>query len=368
MRLRFITSTPLEVSRGSGTFVGITTLADALRALGVTVEFLTPKINLPIYTAQRLFFNQTLRWRRLSPVDVTVGFDMDGYALPLQDAGLHVASIKGVIADEMQFESGLTRATMQIQAAYERKHVRRADAVFTTSQYSAQRLQSLYQLSEKPQVVPELIDLSVWKKLLEANAVRQGSRARFVVLAVGRFYPRKRFDVLLRAAARLRGRIPELEVRIVGGGPESRRLEKICRDENLQNVVTWCKDISQQDLAREYQYCHVFCLPSVQEGFGIVFLEAMAAGKPIVAARTAAVPEVVRHGLLVEPDSDEALASAIERLYQDPALRRSLADEGREEVAQFDAPVVAATFLRKLEELRHVGADPLVRPALRSEA
>jgi len=367
MRLRFITSTPLEVSRGSGTFVGVTTLADALRALGVSVEFLTPRIKLPIYTAQRLLFNETLRWRQLSPADVTVGFDMDGYSLSRQDAGRHVASIKGVIADEMRFESGLTRATMQIQAACERKHVQRADAVITTSRYSAQRLQSLYRLSEKPDVVPELIDLSAWKKLLEAETAKQ-KPGRFVVLSVGRFYPRKRFDVLLRAAARLRGRIPELEVRIVGGGPESTRLEKICRDENLQNVVTWRKDISQQDLAREYQSCDLFCLPSVQEGFGIVFLEAMAAGKPIVAARAAAVPEVVRQGLLVEPDNDEALAAAIERLHQDPDLRQSLAHEGREVVTQFDAPAVAAIFLRKLEELNHVGADPLVRPASRSRA
>ena len=351
MRLRFITSTPLEVSRGSGTFVGITTLADALRALGVSVEFLTPKVKLPIYTAQRLFFNETLRWRQLSPVDVTVGFDMDGYALPLRGAGLHVASIKGVIADEMQFESGLTRATMQVQAACERKHVQRANAVITTSQYSAQRLQSLYQLSEKPHIVPELIDLTAWKKLLEPMGGKKDKPGRFVVLSVGRFYPRKRFDVLLRAAARLRGRVPELEVRIVGGGPESARLEGICLDENLETVVTWRKDISQQDLVREYQSCDVFCLPSVQEGFGIVFLEAMAAGKPIVAARAAAVPEVIRQGLLVEPDNDESLASAIERLYRDPPLRQSLADKGREVVTQFDAPAVATTFLRKLEEL-----------------
>ena len=362
MRLRFVTSTPLEVSRGSGTFVGITTLADGLRALGVKVEFLTPKIHLPIYTAERLLFNETLRWRQFSQADVTVGFDMDGYALPPQDTGLHVASIKGVIADELQFESGLTRATMLIQAACERKHVQRANAVITTSAYSAQRLRTLYQLRERPHVIPELIDLTAWKKLLETNAVRRDPPNRFVVLSVGRFYPRKRFDVLLRAAARLRGRIPELEVRIVGGGPEAARLEKICRDEHLQNVVTWRKDISPQELAREYESCDVFCLPSVQEGFGIVFLEAMAARKPIIAARAAAVPEVVHHGLLVEPGSDEAFASAIERLYQDPALRQSLADQGREVVTQYDAPAVAGTFLRKLEELSR-GADPLVRPA-----
>ena len=81
-----------------------------------------------------------------------------------------------------------------------------------------------------------------------------------------------------------------------GTDPEYRRLHQICRDLNLQSTVHWLGDISLNTLAAEYNRADIFCLPSVQEGFGIVFLEAMAAGKPIVAARAAAVPEVVRHG------------------------------------------------------------------------
>jgi glycosyltransferase involved in cell wall biosynthesis len=89
----------------------------------------------------------------------------------------------------------------------------------------------------------------------------------------------------------------------------------------------------------------VVCLPSVQEGFGIVFLEAMAAGKPIVAARAAAVPEVVRHGLLVELENDDALADAIEKLYYDSQLRTSLAEPGRRDVEHFDMRRVAQCFM-----------------------
>ena len=73
-----------------------------------------------------------------------------------------------------------------------------------------------------------------------------------------------------------------------------------------------------RELAAEYNRCHVFCLPSVQEGFGIVLLEAMAAGKPMVAARAGAIPEVAPHAALVEPDSAEALAAGIEMLYRSP--------------------------------------------------
>ena len=142
MRIRFITSTPLDVSRGSGTFVGISTLANSLRHQGVEIGFVVPSFQLPIYTLQRLVFNQSLRFRQLLPTDITIGFDMDGYTLSRRATGLHIASIKGVIADEMRFESGLTHATMRIQAACERIHVHTARTVFTTSQYSAGRIQS----------------------------------------------------------------------------------------------------------------------------------------------------------------------------------------------------------------------------------
>jgi len=352
MRIRFVTSTPLEISRGSGTFVGITTLANALRALGAEVEFIVPTLHLPIYTLQRLVFNESLRRRKLSPADVTVGFDMDGYTLArsVGVSGMHIAAIKGVIADEMRFESGVTRATMRIQAACERAHVRRADAVITTSTYSAGRIETLYGVPQTPHIVPELIDLNAWKALFEATPGPPVG-GKFTVLSVCRFYPRKRLHVLLRAAARLRDRIPQLEVRIVGGGPEAARLKRICREEALESMVTWRENISQTELIQEYRRCDIFCLPSVQEGFGIVFLESMASGKPVVAAKAAAIPEVVEHGLLVEPENDEALAGAIERLYRDRGLCAALAAASIESVKQFDAPMVGNTFLRKLEEL-----------------
>jgi glycosyltransferase involved in cell wall biosynthesis len=359
MRLRFITSTPLNISSGSGTYIGITALAKALQNLDVSVELLTPSFRIPIYTAQRLLFNQSLKFRRLTPCDATIGFDMDGYTLDSRTQGLHIASIKGVIADEMRFESGLTHATMRVQAACERVHVHKVRAVITTSQYSAQRIRELYQINQSPHIVPELIDLETWNELLNGmprfspvlGEVGTTFPRRFTVLSVTRFYPRKRIEVLLRAAARLRHRIPELEIRIVGGGPEQARLIRICEQEQLGGAVTWRENIPQQELVSEYEHCDIFCLPSVQEGFGIVFLEAMASGKPIVAARAAAVPEVVQHGLLVEPDNEEALAAAIERLYQEKSLRDSLASAGAEFVKRFDAPLIARQFVCVIEQV-----------------
>lgn len=336
MRFRFLTSTPLDVVRGSGTFVGITVLAGALEKLGHSVDYESSHRHLPIYTLERLWFNRGLR--RSTAHDVTVGFDMDGYRI----AGPgHIASLKGVIADEVRFERGFTRATMGVQARCERLHVHRAERVVVTSAYSADRACEFYGLHQRPAIVPELIDLPGWRRRL-AETPAQASR--FTVLYVGRFYLRKRVDVLLRAAARLRDSIPDLEVRIVGNGPCNRRWRELARELRLESTVTWLGDVTRSQLTAEYNRCHVFCLPSVQEGFGIVLLEAMAAGKPIVASRAGAIPEVAPFATLVKPDDPIALAEGIEAQYRHPPETAS----ARIWVEQFDAPKIAARFLAAL--------------------
>ena len=348
LRVAFITSTPLNVREGSGTFVAIQTLADALRRLGVTVDLVAPKRHFPVQTLERLVFNAGLRFRRWDDYDVTVGFDLDGYGIAGRTGRPHLASIKGVIADEMQYEHGWPRVTMAVQARREAHHVRHADRVMTTSRYSADRLMHFYGLEQAPAVIPELIDLAAWRAAFRLVGAAPDP-GRFVVLCVCRLYPRKRVDLLLRAAAKLKPRIPRLQIRIAGEGPESNKLQKLQGSLGLADDVQWLGTLDRQGLAREYCRCHVFCLPSVQEGFGIVLLEAMAAATPIVAARAAAVPEVVPQALLVEPDRYEALAAGIETLYRQPELRRAIASAGLANVPQFDALSVARQFLAELE-------------------
>ena len=346
MRLLFLTSTPLDIRGGSGTFVGISTLAEAVRAQGVTVDILAPRVHLPVYTLERILYNETLRSRARAGYDATIGFDLDGYRLAGHGVP-HIAALKGVIADETRFQKGMTRVTMSIQARLEGLHVRRADGVLTTSRYAAERIEQYYGVRTAA-IVPELIDLARWREALAANPAAPDPRC-FTVLSVCRLYRRKRLDLLLEAAALLRDRLPGLRVRIVGSGPEAEEFRDVWRARGLEQTVAWLGDVSFQQLAREYNGCDLFCLPSMQEGFGIVFLEAMAAGKPIVAARAAAVPEVVTQGVLVEPGSATGLADAISALGRDADRRAALAAEGVQRVKQFDAPRVAAAFLAQVD-------------------
>jgi glycosyltransferase involved in cell wall biosynthesis len=348
-RMDFITTIPQDVYRGSGCFVGIQTLAKGLSELNCDVAMITPEFHLPMLGLERFMFNERLRWHTFRPGAVTVGFDADGYSI----AGLrdrpHVASVKGVIGDVLPFERGAAKAIVMLQAHFEKLHARRADLVITPSRYCAERLDELYGVRNAI-VIPELIDLNRWHNLLQ-QVGPSPDEGHFTVLSVCRFYARKRVDLLLRAAAMLRGKLPELKIRIVGAGMEEARLRALWRELHLESTVKWIGNVSERELAAEYQHANVFCLPSVQEGFGIVFLEAMAAGKPIVAARSAAVPEVVEHGLLVEPDDAEALAAAIETLYLDAELRVRLGAESLRAVQHFEMKRVALSFLNTVSRL-----------------
>jgi glycosyltransferase involved in cell wall biosynthesis len=347
--LEFITAIPWSVRRGSGCYVATRTLMEGIRRQGVRVSTTRPSFTRPAYTITRLLFNESLRWRAFD-ASATIGIDLDGYAVPRRrKSPPHIACIKGVLGDAVPFETGPTRASLAMQAWFEAKHARRADLVITISRYCAERLEDLYGI-RKAVIVPELIDLRRWQNLLQANPA-SADPGRFTVFCVCRLYPRKRVEILVQAAAVLRREIPNLSIRIAGNGPEYRRLQRLSAELNVQRTVEWLGNVGLGRLAQEYNRADVFCLPSVQEGFGIVFLEAMAAGRPIVATRAAAIPEVVQDGILVEPDNPEALADAIVHLYRDPHLRDSLGAAGRQNVQKFDMPRVVARFLSEVSKV-----------------
>lgn len=351
-RLAFVTSTPLSVSGGSGTYVGIRELARHLEERQVRVVTYAPTFRCPSFTLKRLLFNLSIAGRlRMTPHDWVVGFDLDGFHYGRRPIAPYVASIKGVIADELKNERGLVRFMLGVQAGLERLAVRRARVVVATSRYSRDRIVEAYGIPiAKVVLVPELIDLRGWDA--EHATVHNEEADPPAVLTVAHMYPRKNLPVLLRAYARLRDDGAAFQAWIVGDGPCRRDWERLRDELSLRGQVEFLGTISRRELADRYQRAAVFCLPSRQEGFGIVFLEAMAHAKPIVAARAAAVPETVpdgEAGILAEPDDAEAFARALAALLADRDLRRRLGEEGRRRVEEYRADRVAGMFLERVQ-------------------
>jgi glycosyltransferase involved in cell wall biosynthesis len=347
VRFEFLSSTPASPTEGSGTWVALDGLVRGLERLGHTVT------RRPL--GRRTGFHTLDRWRYnagvvLAPptADVVVGVDLDGYAWARwRRRGRFVVALKGIIADELRNERGLVRCLLAQQARWERRNTERADRVVVPSRYSAAVAREVYGVpAARLAVVPEPIDVGEWRRRFAA--VAPAPRAHPTVLSVARMYPRKRLADLLRAARVLRERIPGLRVRIVGEGPESARLRALHGELGLGDTVTFLGDIPRQALAVEYVRADCFCLPTVQEGFGIAFAEAMAAGLAVVACRAGAVPELVedrRTGLLVNRESPEELAMALQTLLENDGLRAGLGAAGAARVAAYDLEPVARRFV-----------------------
>ena len=361
MRFELLSSTPFNPTEGSGTWVAIDGLVRGLERLGHAVTCRPLGRRTGFHTLDRWLYNAQVA-AAPPAADVVVGVDLDGFLWARrrrvraadQDGAAgpargvrFVVALKGIIADELRNERGLVRALLSVQAGWERLNTARADRVVVPSRYSASVAHAVYGVpAERLVVVPEPIDLAEWRRRFAAAP--RPARSGPIVLAVARMYPRKRLQDLLRAAAILRDRIPAARVRIVGEGPESARLRALHAALGLGETVTFLGDISRQALAVEYVGADCFCLPTVQEGFGLVFAEAMAAGLAVVACRAAAVPELVedrRTGLLVNRESPEELAMALETLLTNPGLRAALGAAGASRITAYDLEPIARRFV-----------------------
>ena len=219
-----------------------------------------------------------------------------------------------------------------------------SDAVTTPSAWLRE---ATYQTLDIPRDVPiEVISNFVDGERFTpaAPSARAASRPR-VLLHVSNFRPLKRVEDTVNILAAVRQRLPGMNVslRLVGDGPERERIHALVRTLELGEYVHF--DGEQVDLPGVYRGSDVFLLPSVTESFGLVALEAMACGVPVVASRVGGIPEVVTDGEvgLLAPVGDVAqMAAHVVRLLTDDAFHARAARAARrrvEEHFQLDAMV-----------------------------
>jgi phosphatidylinositol alpha-mannosyltransferase len=174
------------------------------------------------------------------------------------------------------------------------------------------------------------------------------------ILFVGRLEKRKGCNYLIDAYARLKKKYPNIRLIIVGPGVNlRRRYELKVRFKRLKDVV-FTGGVRYEELPRYYQAADIFCAPATgKESFGIVLLEAMALGKPIVATSNEGYASVVTHGeqgFLVPPGNSRALAESLELFINSPELRRRCGATGIASVGVYDWPLVARRVLDYYEK------------------
>jgi glycosyltransferase involved in cell wall biosynthesis len=215
-----------------------------------------------------------------------------------------------------------------------RRAIRSAAAVTSCSRFAAEALQRASGINRAVEVVGNPVDYARFQAPADGAAVRRRFRipeSARVILGVGALKPVKGFDGLLRAFARLATEEPDTALVIAGGG-DAAAYHTLAQALGVAGRVHLVGAAGGADLVGLYQTCEVFAHLPRYEGFGIVYLEAAACGKPTVGARVAGVPEAVRDGetgLLVGEGDTEGAAAALLRLLRDRALAERLGAAGR---------------------------------------
>ena len=195
------------------------------------------------------------------------------------------------------------------------------------------------------QIIPNGINVD---EFADADPIPQLMDGKINLLFLGRLEKRKGLRYLLGAYSKLKWDWPELRLIVVGPGKPDDESYRIMSERNLQDVL-FVGNVSDHEKARYFKSAHIYCSPATgRESFGIVLLEAMASGTPVVATDIAGFAGVVSHGdngLLVPPKKEEELADAILTLLRDPGLRTRLAVSGVARADEFRWERVAAKVI-----------------------
>jgi phosphatidyl-myo-inositol dimannoside synthase len=212
---------------------------------------------------------------------------------------------------------------------------------------------------DRIRVLPWALDPDFATKFTGASSPLPGDFPRGrVILSVGRWLATERYkgmDTLILAMSRLLLRWPDLQLAIVGSGDDRGWLEHVARDSGVERHVHFLTDISYGELSACYEAAEIFALPSRGEGFGFVYLEAMAHGKPVIGGAHGGAPEIIRDsvtGYVVHHGDTEQLATSIDTLLSNPENARRMGEAGRQRVDnEYRFNIFSKAFKKILREL-----------------
>jgi len=335
--------------------------ADITVYSGTKAGFKTPTVIdgvnfVPCYSTDKVFpldnwfFNRSLA-KKASEInaDVYEAHLSSGYGLleALKKQGSSkpfIHTIHGVLADEYEqarrngyqsFRGNVANQFMRRLAKLEEETAKGATLIVTVSKYSLEKIRRHYDVdAAKVRVVPNGVDPEKFKPAGDSAASKRqfGLDDKPVVLFVGSLIPRKGLPFLVEAAKTIVKQQANTQFVLVGDGPLKSQLLSSLAEANLSGNFKFLSGLNADELAAVYACADVFVLPSVQEGQGIVLLEAQASAKPVVAFNVGGVNEAVldgETGLLVSRGSSGELADALVRLLLDAHLREKMGAAGR---------------------------------------
>ncbi|OLE51011.1 MAG: hypothetical protein AUG51_24900 [Acidobacteria bacterium 13_1_20CM_3_53_8] len=232
----------------------------------------------------------------------------------------------------------------------QKRALRHANFIISISEYTKQRAIEVQGIEgQRVFVLPNALE---WK---ETHPTRIPGNCSFPpgvkLLSVGRLdaaEQQKGFDTVIRALPKIANQVPDIQYIVIGDGTDLERHKQLAKKLGVSERVHFLGFVDDDLLRQAYAACDLFVMPSAQEGFGFVYLEAMQYGKAVVAANSGGAPEVVTDGetgWLVEYGNTEQLSQALIRLCLDSELRAKLGDAGYHRLQKsFTFPKFCQTF------------------------
>jgi len=260
---------------------------------------------------------------------------------------------------EVKNRARITEREAPLRIQVEHRLARQADRIVCASQHEKHLLARLYDADpDRVAVVPCGVDLDLFRPQDKEAARRAlGYTDERIILFVGRIEPLKGIDILINAVAQL-GEESDFHVLIVGGDRRSRQqvshLQELASDLGIGERVCFLGAVDHEQLPLYYNAADVCVVPSFYESFGLVALEAMACGTPVVASRVGGLTGTVRDGetgYLISWRCPEPFAERLELLLDNEALRRRFGEAAREVVERYRWANVAEAVVRLYREL-----------------
>jgi phosphatidylinositol alpha-1,6-mannosyltransferase len=207
----------------------------------------------------------------------------------------------------------------------------------TPSVFTKEKIKQFSKTGTEINVVHNGVDFERFQKDLDYSDLYKKYGDKKNLLTVGGLKPRKGQDVVLNSLAKIKDAGYDFHYFIIGDGRWRKYLEQLAKNLKLEKEVSFMGSLDGDDLVRYFQFCDIYIHTPRNvnwnfEGFGIVYLEASACGKPIIAADSGGIKDAVinnKTGLIVKEESVEETAKAVISLFENPTKAKSLGEGGK---------------------------------------
>jgi phosphatidylinositol alpha-mannosyltransferase len=204
--------------------------------------------------------------------------------------------------------------------------------------FVSNRTQKCWEEIFNPQTQKTIIANGIDRDLFRFKKKEMSHKIKLLFLA--RIVPKKGLHLLLKAVKKVAVNHPNIELSVVGTGPDKKRMIEFVKNNKMEDIVKFHGYVKKEDKPRFYREADIFCAPYVNEGFGITLLESMATGTPIVALKNNAFSEVLKNypakNLIVKEKSVREMAKALETLIVSDKLRQKIVKWEVEEIKKYD--------------------------------